>query len=939
MTKRYVFLFPLLIIALVVSVLVPPVVSPPPVQAGSDWAIDGDTVYIDDSNVYLAATPAVLGGSGWVEFELLSKHYEGKIDAVWGFDTAAGIKPSKPQIWKKNVAHLEYRMVGVEKQANVTIYNVTSWQTLGADSVEADIGSANNTHLIELALNQPEAVFESWPNPLVIAFNSYVLHDSSSATFYYSYDTYEREPYIEYYDDWKPFSSQAISTVHADYAGFGDWKFVGLDSAIQKDVLYKVRCWIDIPFKGNETTVAGKYIWAVKPHGESVQQAMSNGHLYMLDPWYNALWAFRETIEIDHTKVDGNQVDFPVYIDEHGLSATFWSNVQADGEDVVFTSDDGNTKLDRELVFIDTANETLEAHVRVPALSGSTNTTLFIYYGNAAAAEVNDTATWNANYKAVYHMVDDPNNTRIKDSTFNANHGIKKGANEPNQVVGTMGYAQDFVGEDDFVNVGAGASLDMGTGDFTLECLATTPAIGAAHRQLVCKIKDGDPWNGYGLRIHTPTGFLALYGHTSLATGDIAIDDDASHYLVGTFDAGTADTGMKVYVDGAEDVSARATAPADDKDTTDDGYIGMAQDGTSFPFNGTIDECRISDIDITASWLNTTNSSLMGVATFYSVRHVVDPQVTTNAATQITTGAARLNAYVNNDGGEPCDVRFWYNLTATPCNATNCNATSPMTQNTTWVNDTYNTGDSPYADIVGLLNCTSYCFKVQIANNNATVNGSALCFFTDCTLEGPTNLEAYPSSSDIDLEWVKGSGSQNTILRAQVGGYPATHADGVEVYNGTTGTANYGSLSPGITYYIRGWGYSDGNVSANYTEMPATTFAIGDPSDVPSDPDTPATWWATPDPTGLSNLPFYPIINDLADDYGIPHTTFWVSLILLAIMASALWIYGQSNNVTSALMWAGACIVVASWADLLPLWMIAAYGVPVAGLMMVQRRT
>jgi len=186
---------------------------------------------------------------------------------------------------------------------------------------------------------------------------------------------------------------------------------------------------------------------------------------------------------------------------------------------------------------------------------------------------------------------------------------------------------------------------------------------------------------------------------------------------------------------------------------------------------------------------------------------------------------------------------------------------------------------------------------------------------------------------------VKGAGSQNTIVRAQVGGYPANYTDGIEVYNGTTGTANLGGLVPGTTYYFRAWGWAAGNVSANYTGMPATTFAAGADSDVPSDPSVPSTWWATPDPTGLSDLPFYPIINDVADDYGIPQTTFWVVLILLFIMGLALFVYSQSHNVTSALMIAGIFIVVASFADLLPLWMIAAYGVPVAGLMMVQRRT
>jgi len=66
---------------------------------GTDWIIDGDTVYIDDENVYLSATPHTIIEDTWVTFKLRSKGYEGDIDACWLFNTT-NCKPTKPVYYK-----------------------------------------------------------------------------------------------------------------------------------------------------------------------------------------------------------------------------------------------------------------------------------------------------------------------------------------------------------------------------------------------------------------------------------------------------------------------------------------------------------------------------------------------------------------------------------------------------------------------------------------------------------------------------------------------------------------------------------------------------------------------------------------------------------------------------------------------------------------------
>jgi hypothetical protein len=56
------------------------------------------------------------------------------------------------------------------------------------------------------------------------------------------------------------------------------------------------------------------------------------------------------------------------------------------------------TRLKRKLVTYDAMAGELELYVKIPSLSSVTDTELYVYYGNAGAAEANDAGTWNADY-------------------------------------------------------------------------------------------------------------------------------------------------------------------------------------------------------------------------------------------------------------------------------------------------------------------------------------------------------------------------------------------------------------------------------------------------------------------------------------------------------------------------------------------------------------
>lgn len=129
--------------------------------------------------------------------------------------------------------------------------------------------------------------------------------------------------------------------------------------------------------------------------------------------WFGAgTWAARTPLTVDAGVVDTSGagedlVDFPLLVSI--TDASVGASAQADGGDLVFTADDGVTRLDHELESWDPGTGEVVAWVRIPALSASLDTGLFLYHGNAAAADQQDPAgVFRAGFTSVHHLADDP---------------------------------------------------------------------------------------------------------------------------------------------------------------------------------------------------------------------------------------------------------------------------------------------------------------------------------------------------------------------------------------------------------------------------------------------------------------------------------------------------------------------------------------------------
>jgi hypothetical protein len=122
-----------------------------------------------------------------------------------------------------------------------------------------------------------------------------------------------------------------------------------------------------------------------------------------LKPWYNPSWGNRKAILVDHTKVVGDLVDFPVLISTSG-DPDLLANARADGFDILFTDEDGTTKLSHQIEAYDGAGN-LVAWVKVPLLPTGVDKTIFMYYGYPASPDQQSVlSTWTNGYQAVWHL-------------------------------------------------------------------------------------------------------------------------------------------------------------------------------------------------------------------------------------------------------------------------------------------------------------------------------------------------------------------------------------------------------------------------------------------------------------------------------------------------------------------------------------------------------
>lgn len=331
---------------------------------------------------------------------------------------------------------------------------------------------------------------------------------------------------------------------------------------------------------------------------------------------YSNGYTYRKAITVDNTKVSGtgDLTDFPILVSHTDTALKTTANggkvENASGYDIRFETGAG-VELDYERILYVATTGQIIAWVQIPTLDGDADTTIYVYYGNSGVStdQSDPTGTWDANYKGVWHMTEDPSGSapQLLDSTSNNYDMTTAGTMTSGDLVtGQIYKAIDFDGSNDEAKNTAWASVIDENDAFTIEHwfnIASTPnaqmvAWGEAGGSNLCST------GTYGNNI----GFLG-YANDHLVSA-APYDDSAWHHLAVTHNGTT----VKVILDGSEALSESMTLGTN---TSQDLYFARWKDGGFYPAK--LEEIRISDATRTNDWMITTYETAKNPSTFYAL--------------------------------------------------------------------------------------------------------------------------------------------------------------------------------------------------------------------------------------------------------------------------------------------------------------------------------
>ena len=297
----------------------------------------------------------------------------------------------------------------------------------------------------------------------------------------------------------------------------------------------------------------------------------------------------------------------------------------SNGYDIIFRASDGITQLDHEIENYDgsASGGTLVAWVRIPTLSYTANTVIYMYYGNAGISSptANRTGVWNSNYMGVWHLAEtsgDAQDSTSYNTSGTVSGTITRGAS------GKISSGFDCYTNAE-VNWGdpADGHLDFGTGSFTVSAWLNIDAMvsAGAWPQPIWKGNSGTYWTGYTLEYDDANNtyyFLiddatSQSGYTSPGATFL---DDTWYYIVGVVDR--TNNRLRIYKNGVEVGTGTSIVGVGSVSNTSNLAIGADSGGWGW-FDGLIDEVRVSSVARDACWIGTEYNNQSNPGTFITL--------------------------------------------------------------------------------------------------------------------------------------------------------------------------------------------------------------------------------------------------------------------------------------------------------------------------------
>jgi len=331
--------------------------------------------------------------------------------------------------------------------------------------------------------------------------------------------------------------------------------------------------------------------------------------------WYDTAWAYRKKITIHSFQVAANLSDFPVLV-SYASESDLANDAQNNGDDILFTAADETTKLSHEIEKFNGATGELVAWVKIPSLSSTTNTEIYMYYGNPGTSNQENAAdVWSNGYEAVYHVHDD-----FQDSTGNHN-ATNNGSQD---ITGKIADGQDFIPVDE---IQAG-SWGVSGSDITIQSWVNPDDFDQDDPRVVSKAQNAQTGEqdhvfmlGLGgsgeryVRGRIKTGTSDSSGTSTITASTDPLTTTTWQLIALSYDG----SNMRLFKNGAQVTSTSKTGNLRQNAwAISIGNNPGKNDTGSYSWDGKLDETRISSVARSEDWLTTEYNNQNSPASFYT---------------------------------------------------------------------------------------------------------------------------------------------------------------------------------------------------------------------------------------------------------------------------------------------------------------------------------
>ena len=335
-------------------------------------------------------------------------------------------------------------------------------------------------------------------------------------------------------------------------------------------------------------------------------------------------WKQRKPIALLASKIeapsDTELTDFPVLVSLTDQEIV--ASARADGADIVFTAADGTTVLASEIESFTTFDQKLVAWVKLPSLSATVDTTIFLYYGNSTPAIREPGEVWTANYLGVWHLNQDPvGGGTIRDATSGNHVGTANNMLSDALAPAQCGRGLKFDGMASYLSF---TSANLGNA-FTISMWLNYADVTSSGT-LLTNSKSGHDSNGLRFFINTASSnpgdrrLIFETGDGNLNSGQTA-QSDANAVPIGAFTHVTAvvdrNTGTTLlFVDGTSVATSMSTSTT--FRTNSDFQVGQIENNDS-RFSGQLDEIEIATELRSPEWIRTSFNNQSVPDSFYTL--------------------------------------------------------------------------------------------------------------------------------------------------------------------------------------------------------------------------------------------------------------------------------------------------------------------------------